>query len=162
MQDKERKTERGQSLVEFAVGLVMLMILLTVIVDAARALFTYLSMRDAAQEAAAYASYAPADPNAIIQRACGASNLMTDLCGDTSTCGSSNPATCNVLTLEVLLDGTGACSETSSGGVANGITIDIQYEEFPLTMPLVGTFIGSQTVPIGAQVTDTILAPKCP
>ncbi len=162
MRSDKTKKNSGQSLVEFAVSLVILMLLLSVIVDGARALFTYLSMRDAAQEAAAYASYMPADSAGIVLRACSSSNMMSDLCGDTSSCASSNPATCNELVLSSAATGTGLCMQTTTGGAANGITIDIQYPAFELAMPLVGAFIGGQTVPIGVQVTDTILSPLCP
>jgi Flp pilus assembly protein TadG len=162
MRSDKMKNERGQSLVEFAVSLVMLLILLSVIVDGARALFTFLSMRDAAQEAASYASYKPTDTVGIVQRACTASDLMNDHCGDTSSCASSNPATCGDMVLSSTATGTGLCMATTSGGVANGITIDIQYPSFPLAMPFVGAFVGGQTVPISAQVTDTILSPNCP
>ena len=61
----KKRSENGQSLVEFAVSLVILMLLLSVIVDGARALFTYLSMRDASQEGALYASYKPNDSSGI-------------------------------------------------------------------------------------------------
>jgi len=43
--------EKGQSLVEFAFGLVILMILISGIVDLGRAFFTYMALNDAAQEA---------------------------------------------------------------------------------------------------------------
>jgi Flp pilus assembly protein TadG len=161
MQDRSIRTEGGQSLVEFAVILVLLMILLTVIVDGARALFTYLSLRDAAQESASYASYQPADTEGIIQRACQASNIMNDLCSDADRCPSVSKIT-GTLNITTTLTGSGACMATSSGGQANGIRVDIQYPCFHLSMPLVGAFIGSQTVPIGVQVIDTILSPTCP
>lgn len=148
MQSEKQKAERGQSLVEFSVSLVILLILLSVIVDGARALFMYLSMRDAAQEAASYASYMPADTTGIVQRACQASNLMTENCSE--------------MVITSTATGTGLCMRTTSGGAANGITIDIQYPSYPLAMPFVGAFLGGQTVPIGVQVTDTILSPVCP
>lgn len=150
MRPKEKNTQSGQSLVEFAISLVLLLLMLSVIVDGARALFTYLTMRDAAQEAASYASYQPRDETGIFLRACAASNMMTDLCDASS------------LTFARDKTGTDFCMDTSSTGVANGITISIEYPDFPLAMPFVGTFIGSQTVPIGTEVTDTILSPACP
>ncbi len=163
MRISEKKSEGGQSLVEFAVALVILLYLVVVIADGARALFTYLSMRDAAQEAAAYASYQPADTAGIIRRACEASNMMDGLCGDTSTCTGSDPANCGSLSIPYpTLTGTGACMETAETGAANGITVAIDYPQFPLAMPFVATFIGRQWVPIHTEVTDTILSPKCP
>jgi hypothetical protein len=163
MQEYERKSERGQSLVEFALSLVMLLILLAVVVDGARALFTYLSMRDAAQESAAYGSYQPADTSGIAQRACEASNLMQDYCGDLSTCTGSTTANCGDMVISISYPPSGQdCMSTSIGGEANGITIRIDLPAFQLAMPFVGAFVGGQTVPISAEVTDTILTPPCP
>lgn len=48
--------EQGQSLVELALSLVLLLTLLAGLVDFGRAFFTYVALRDAAQEGAAYAS----------------------------------------------------------------------------------------------------------
>ena len=73
--------EHGQSLVEFAVMLTLLLIMVAGIVDAARALFTYLSMRDAAQEGALYASTRPTDTAGIEARVRNASNMLSNLGG---------------------------------------------------------------------------------
>jgi Flp pilus assembly protein TadG len=142
------KSERGQSLVEFAFGAVVLLILLSVIVDGARALFTYLSMRDAAQEGALYASYMPTDSAGIINRVRSTSDLMNGM-GAAIT-----------ITITPTVSGKFCMGTTSSN--PHGITVQIDYPAFPLAMPFVGTFIGAQSVPISALVTDTILTPKCP
>jgi len=156
------RDESGQSLVEFAISLVLLLLLVAVIMDAARALFTYLSMRDAAQEGALFASaYPPYDPDNpsvpdasleddIRERVCDSSNIMSALCDNSSVNISISPTVSGVYCLG------------SSGSEANGIKVRIDYPSFPLTMPLVGAIIGSQTVAISAEVIDTILAPKCP
>jgi hypothetical protein len=41
------------------------------------------------------------------------------------------------------------------------IQVDVTYTDFPITMPFLGTIIGSQTLTIHAKVTDTILRPTC-
>lgn len=51
--------ERGQSMVELALTITLLLILLAGTIDLGRALFTWLEMRDAAQEGASYASICP-------------------------------------------------------------------------------------------------------
>ena len=48
--------ERGQAIVELATSLVILLTLLAGVVDLGRALFTWITLRDAAQEGASYAS----------------------------------------------------------------------------------------------------------
>ncbi len=135
--------ERGQSLVEFAFMLVILLVLLSGIVDAGRALFTYLAMRDAAQEGALYGSTAPTDSAGIIDRVCHSSNMLADLCNDTT----------NFHVVPSLIGA--AC-------IGNGIQVEVRHDAFPLTMPFIGVFIGGQSVPIRATVIDTILTPKCP
>lgn len=53
--------EKGQSLIEMAVAVVILLLLLAGIVDLGRMFFTYIALREAAQEGAAYASICPPD-----------------------------------------------------------------------------------------------------
>src|SRR5690606_12260611 len=132
--------ERGQSLVEFAIGMVILLYLLVVIADGARALFTYLSMRDAAQEGALYASIHPADTSEIENRVLSASNLMNAIGDDL------------IITTNPTVSGK-SCMGTS-GGTSHGITVSINYPAFPLAMPFMSVLIGSQTVPINTSVTD--------
>lgn len=132
--------DRGQSLVEFAFGLVILLILTAGIVDGGRALFTYMALRDAAQEGAVYAALNPTDANEIRQRVKGTSTLVGGLVSDSD--------------IDITLSGT-ACS-------GNGVTIKVGIDQFKLTMPFLGTFVGGQSVPISASVSDTILRPACP
>jgi Flp pilus assembly protein TadG len=54
-----KQKELGQSMVELALTLTILLVLLAGTVDLGRALFTWLEMRDAAQEGASYASICP-------------------------------------------------------------------------------------------------------
>ena len=138
----EEGKEKGQSLVEFAVSLVALLLLLVVIVDGARALFTYMALRDAGQEGALYGSYNPDDVSGITDRVRNASDMVRGF-------GAGN------VQVQVTYNSVNHC-------VGAGITIRVTYQNYPLTMPFLGAFIGSQTVPISATVTDTILRPRCP
>ena len=54
MKTQGKRSEKGQSLIELAFGIVVLLILLAGIVDIGRLLFFYISMRDAAQEGAVF------------------------------------------------------------------------------------------------------------
>lgn len=135
--------EKGQSLVEFAVGMVILVILLAGIVDGGRALFTYMALREAAQEGALYASIDPTNTDEIIKRVENASDTLQQI----KTDGSAT------LVTSVVVIGT-PCS-------GHGIQVRVRYDNFPIGMPFLGAALGSQTVPISAGVTDTILTPAC-
>jgi len=135
------RTECGQSLVELALTITMLMILLAGTVDLGRAFFTYMAMRDAAQEGASYGSLHPSENNQIIQRVKdNLSRVVPDPVND----------------VDVVITITGA------GCLGNMISIDVNYDEFPLTMPFLGWILGSQDLAIHATINDTILRPTCP
>jgi Flp pilus assembly protein TadG len=52
-------SERGQSLVELTLTFMILLVLLGGVLDLGRALFTFVALRDAAQEGAVYGSIQP-------------------------------------------------------------------------------------------------------
>ncbi|MHB1119194.1 MAG: TadE/TadG family type IV pilus assembly protein [Bellilinea sp.] len=56
---KTKSTEKGQSMVELALVLSLVLILLAGVVDLGRMMFEYLSMRDAAQEGGVYGATHP-------------------------------------------------------------------------------------------------------
>ncbi|MCB9135966.1 MAG: pilus assembly protein [Anaerolineales bacterium] len=56
-----QEKEKGQSLMEMAFALIVLLLLLAGIVDLGRLFFTYIAIREAAQEGATYASICPPD-----------------------------------------------------------------------------------------------------
>lgn len=64
-----RKSEKGQSLLELAISMTILLILLAGVADVGRMLFLYMSMRDAAQEGAVYGSIYPTFCDQIVDRA---------------------------------------------------------------------------------------------
>jgi Flp pilus assembly protein TadG len=73
MADRRRRS-RGQSLVEFAVSVPILMLVFMTIVDGGRVLFTYTALEDAAQEGAMFAAHEPAPTNPIKARVKSSSN----------------------------------------------------------------------------------------
>lgn len=137
---KSNQNERGQSLVELAITLVVILILLAGIVDLGRAFFAYMSLRDAAQEAALYGSTEPTDTSGINSR--GMSVLANRV--DTSS-----------VTITPTITGS-AC-----GNGSNSITVTVQLSNFAITMPFLGTLVGSQSFDMTATITDTILRPPC-
>mgnify|MGYP001822952384 CR=1 FL=1 len=55
----DKRHEGGQSLIELALMMVFLLIMLAGVVDVGRALFTYIAIRDSAQEGALVGSITP-------------------------------------------------------------------------------------------------------
>ena len=151
-------SERGQSLVEFAISLTVMLILLAGAVDFGIGLFHYIAMRDAAQEGALFASFEPTNNTGIVERTCAASSMLEVLdCQASADCGGA----CDI-SIDINLSGD-ACMETE-GGVQNGVEVVVSYDHFPLTMPLLGGIVGADSdysIPIRASIIDTIIAPDC-
>jgi len=133
--------EKGQSLVELALTLLIILTLLAGAVDLGMAFFSFVSLRDAAQEGALYGSLNPTDSSGIVSRVRQSSSSPVNL-SDVSN------VTVNISTTA------GACR----GGA---ITVTVSYN-YRLSMPFIGSILGSTTIPITARVTDTILNPACP
>jgi Flp pilus assembly protein TadG len=158
---KNKKTirlQRGQSLVELAISLTVILMLLSGAVDFGMALFSYVAIRDAAQEGALYASINGA-PDGVLTSTL-ISNIQARVKGT-----STNPVNLSTLPanqIVVTLTNTGnTYCQGLTNGTANGVTVTVSYN-YPIIMPLLGTIIGSQTIPLQAAVTDTILHPNCP
>jgi Flp pilus assembly protein TadG len=166
------RSERGQSLVELAISLTVMLLLLSGAVTFGMALFSYVALRDAAQEGALYGSFNPyADTNGdgkyengepindaqIRARVRSASTSPLNL---SSTAVIPEP----YITIEATSPTGQACEGTytvSGSTVANGVRVSVQYD-YPIIMPYIGGIIGSQKIHLRATVTDTILEPKCP
>jgi hypothetical protein len=142
--------ERGQSLVELALSITMLMILLAGTLDLGRAFFTWLAMRDSAQEGATYGSIYP--PPAGL------------------TCTPLNPPypeICRriydnfaqvIKTPQSQIDITVSFPDCTN----KTIQVDVDYPQFPLAMPFLGMISSTNSIPIHATIKDTILAKNCP
>ena len=137
---KGRQGERGQSLVELALSLSMILLLLSGAVDFSIAYFSFTAMRDAAQEGALYGSINPDDEAGIITRVRSASSNPVDLDNE------------DLVDVIVTLSGAG-CE-------GNEISVDVVYD-YPISMPFIGAIIGSQQITLNAGVSDTILQPTC-
>jgi len=138
---KFRRDECGQSLVELAISLTLILVLLAGAVDFSIAYFSYSAMQDAAQEGALYGSINPTDEAGIITRVRRASTTPVDLSNE------------DLVDVVVTLPGE-ACE-------GNEIKVNVIYD-YPISMPFIGTYIGSQQITLNASVTDTILQPVCP
>jgi Flp pilus assembly protein TadG len=152
-------SERGQSLVELAISLVILLWLLSGAVEFGIALFQYVQLRDAAQEGALFGSINPNQPDQIIARARAASNSPIDL---TDT---------GIVTVEVFVDNAATPADENipytNGSYAdydcegNGIKVVVSYKHH-LFMPFMPQILGIKEIPLSAEVIDTILTPPPP
>lgn len=144
-ENKSAKRQSGQALVEFAVSLIILLIILSGILDLGRMFFYYIAMRDAAQEGIVYGIIEPADCSEIVDRT---EALLSDPSRSTVTvtvngslCGAAGPAD--------------ACS-------GNTLLVEVEDPAFPISMPFLATILGRNTITLNASVTGTILRPQCP
>lgn len=142
-------TERGQSLVELAVSLVIMLMLLTGAVEFGLALFQYVAIRDAAQEAAVYASVYPADVTGIKWHAVKSADDVVEVSYDR---------------VKVFINGAEVTTNNESPSVmcenGNSITVEVTFDH-PITYPFVADMIGDPVINLGASVTNTILSPRC-
>ena len=165
-----RPRERGQSLVELAISLTVMLLLLSGAVTFGMALFSYVALRDAAQEGALWGSFNPmldGSPNngqydpgepvnevAIRQRVREASDSPVRL-SETSVVPD------DYITVETVPSGALPCEGSTDGTNPNGVKVTVAYD-YPIIMPFVGGIVGSQQIHLRAEVTDTILEPRCP
>ena len=137
--NSSQKSEKGQSLVELTLGLVILLLLVGGIVDLGRAAFSTMTLRDAVKEGALYGSIDPTNTTAIKQNVLDSSPRISQMIGSDD------------ITVEVL---TSPCA-------GHRIRVTANYPDFPITMPFIGTILGGQTIILSSTITDTILRPGC-
>jgi Flp pilus assembly protein TadG len=138
MKDNKRQP-RGQSLVELAVGTVVLLLLLGSAVDLGRLFFSFIALRDAAQEGATYASAQGTASNTVIEERIRASSTRPVDLSDTSNVG-------------IQVSRTGTCS-------GDAVSVQVSINSFEMIMPF--TSIIANHFPIHAKVVNTILFPAC-
>lgn len=154
------KREKGQSLVELAISLMIMLLLLLGAVEFSLALFQYVTIRDAAQEGAVYGSIKPEDESGIKYRATAAASDVVQL--DPNDPNQIQITRNNNKSCEGLTPVTSGVPPVTKD-VPNSITVTITFAH-PITFPIVGPMIGSNsnTINLRASVTNTILTPTCP
>ncbi len=172
---KEHQKESGQSMVELAVSFVVLMILLAGVVDIGRLAFTYLAMRDATQEGASFASIFPYNNFEIIERVkagiVDTSRIQIIIKFGESPDDIFYKCYFNVPDDEIEPEyKDNDCMnyiDTEAEGVNdvevnNMIEITVRDPNFPITMPLLGSFVGNE-INLETTVRDIIVSvPKLP
>jgi hypothetical protein len=157
----KHKSERGQSLVELGISLVVLLYLLSGAAEFGVLFFQYVQLRDAAQEGALYGSMnpyvdlgspgngkfdvgEPVNQAGIEQRARAASTSPIDL-SDSSV----------VTIVASSSDGSNMFCE------GHGIQVTVSFDH-QIFMPFMPQILGQTEIPLTATVIDTILTPICP
>jgi hypothetical protein len=151
---KSRRSEHGQSLVELAITLPILVLLLLGTLDFGMAIFSYSMLRDAAQEGAFYGSFNPSNIEEIENRARNISPRADD------EVFSSPVQLRNKDLVKVKVRALGNFCQGIKNGVANRIQVDVSYR-YPILMPFIGRLIGSRTIPLKGTATNVILQPQC-
>ena len=148
------RNEKGQSFVELALSLIFLLTLLSVVIDLGWAFFTLIALRDAAQEAAAVGAVCPtleadADSSPIRARLRDAATAPIDM-------SKLEDSRIDIVILDV---DTGA-SIDEDFEVGDSVSVTITYTH-DIMVPMVGSFIGTQTYDLKATAVDTILSTTC-
>ncbi|MEK6222165.1 MAG: pilus assembly protein [Chloroflexota bacterium] len=139
---------KGQSLVETALFFTIIVILLGGAVDLGRAFFSFIAIRDGAQEGATYGSLNPDDTSGIESRVRGSSTNPVNLADTT-----------NVAIAVSWSDVTNKCSFTINAGEPHTITVTVTYQ-FRFVSPLLDSLSGT-TISLPATITHAILYPPC-
>ena len=120
-----KKTERGATLVEFAIGATVFLTAMFAVIEFGRVLWTHNALADAARRGARYA---------VNQRASDAASVQNvTVYGDPS--GGTNPLVENLTTANVQV-------QYSNFGVGAGtVSVSITGYQFQFVIPIVGTTI---------------------
>jgi hypothetical protein len=147
-----RQKECGQSIVELAISATLLITLVAGIVEFGSAIFTWLAMRDAAQEGAYYASIAP--PSTSLTCDASTPTPPPDICKrvwDNLKQVVASPSSKTVITINFP---EGLCQGKT-------VTVDVDYPNFNSTLSLFSHFFGGQPISIHPTINDTILTAGC-
>lgn len=146
--------EKGQSMVEFAVSLVIILVLLAGVVDLGRMFFYYIAMRDAAQEGVLYGSAYPGNCEQIALRV---SDLLS----------SDAPSVTVYINNKLCSDAKAADIALGSGGPKDGcnpnpIKIVVEDTNFKLTMPFIGAIVGENNkITLNATAIGGVVRYQC-
>lgn len=142
-----RRQQRGQSIVELSVVMVVAALLLAGAADLGRMYFIHLTLRDAAQEGASYGSSDPTNYSQIEARVLDALSDTLDPSEVTvSTSVTVPPYHCAGIVPATL--------------EANAIKVSASHD-MTLAVPFLGALIGSNQLPLQATIENTILTPPC-
>ena len=145
----KHRSERGQSLVEFAITFLVLVLILSVVVDVGRLYFASVAVREAAEEGALYGSMG--EFNKIVDRVRQSSSSpidMEDISKVEVSCPGAPSNDCANLTGPNCLP------------AGESLTVTVTYQ-FDFIMPLIAPIIGSSTLPLSHSAVTTVLQSSC-
>ncbi len=147
-----KNIEKGQSLIELAISMIILLILLAGIVDLGRALFTRFTLMDAAEEGIIYGIGFPTDCNQIVERI--QANLSSRVL----------PESVSISVNIERNDGTfSTCYIIPFAEVYAGKILRVNVSsDFAIGMPFLGSFVGGQSIPLEVEANGIILRPPPP
>jgi hypothetical protein len=156
------KSQRGQSLVELGVSLVVLLYLLSGAAEFGVLFFQYVQLRDAAQEGALYGSMNP-----YIDQPVGGGNGKFDPGEPVNQAGietraraaSSSPIDLTDPAVIIVASST----DTTSPPLyceGHGIKVTVSYDH-DIFMPFMPQILNQNKITLNATVIDTILTPVC-
>ena len=134
---KKRK-ETGQSLVEFALMLPILLLILAGVLDLGRMFYSYIAVTDAAAEGASYAAIYPNDSEGIMDRVQDASGglVVIDRNLITVTCPT--------------------CPTIQTG---DRVTVTVEYE-YRMSTPIISAMVPNGVLLLRAVSSESILATR--
>jgi len=141
--------------VELAISFPVMLLLLLGTIDFGMALYSYLIIRDAAQEGALYGSFNPDNRVEIESRA---RNIAPN---DSEALFFFPVELNNKDVVQIKIDTSAGNCQGISGGAINTITVTASHA-YPMLMPFSAEVIGSKTIPLTASATNVILQPACP
>jgi Flp pilus assembly protein TadG len=136
-----QKKEKGQSLVEMAISVTLLILLLAGIVDLGRAAYTLMALQDAAEEGVVFGVAFPNQCSNIENRV--RYGLASGMHPESTT---------------VNVEINGVTCSAASPHAAQEMLITVS-QPFQITMPILGAVIG-QTIPLSATANGVILRPQ--
>ncbi len=143
---KKLHSEKGQSLVELAISMSLLIVMLLGVVDFGLAFFSWVAIRDASQEGAIYGAVCPDNEAAIIERVRRTSATPVNM---------NNPDRVRVFVAPLI--NTNSPSSSALGDAGTPVTVLVEYEYQSIT-PVASAFIGQNGfLTLQASTTNTIL-----
>jgi len=144
---KDNRMRSGQSLVEFSLILLLLLMLVAGVVDLGRLAFTVIDLRDAAQEGLSYAIIDPTNCAEIEARAMAV---------------RENTGLSPINSVEIKIDGS-KCNLAPANQACAGHEVKVvtHLDQFIYISPIADLIAGFVNQPISATAVGSILTPVC-
>jgi Flp pilus assembly protein TadG len=147
-----KRAHKGQSLIELAISMVILLTLLAGIFDMGRAILAYFVLQDAAEEGMVYGTSFPTDCNQIDQRI--RDNITNNIINE------------NDMVISIYIQGDSGMMSCYSIPYAQVYATRLMRIEitadFHITMPFIGIFVGGNIIPLKVETNGVILRPPPP